>query len=213
MEHGRGHLREACKAYERPLKKPNRFFLHEHPWGATSWSEPEVQKLMNDERVYVVKGPMCRWKMKVPGANADEYVKKETGWMTNHKGLAELLQGECDGQHRHVHLVDGLAKYAQVYPPRLVSAILKTVAQTIHSEHVPVQAFVESGPVPEVHGPMETEEYKECWDDVNGGYLNAEMVAAARQDELKWVDKQQLLEQVPTKMCYEETGRAPITLK
>ena len=94
-----------------------------------------------------------------------------------------------------------------------MSAILKTVAQTIHSEHVPVQAFVESGPVPEVHGPMETEEYKECWDDVNGGYLNPEMVAAARQDELKWVDKQQLLEQVPTKMCYEETGRAPITLK
>ena len=42
------------------------------------------------------------------GLQGTGYVRKETGWMTNHPGLAQLLQGECSNKtegkpwHRHV---------------------------------------------------------------------------------------------------------------
>ena len=51
------------------------------------------------------------------------------------------------------------------------------------------------------------------WDDVNGGYLDPVRVTAARKDEMSWVDKQELLDIVEVSQCYEETGKAPITLK
>ena len=57
------------------------------------------------------------------------YVRKETGWMTNHLGLAQLLQGECTNMvagkpwHRYVHLIR-LARPAARYPPALVRVVL-----------------------------------------------------------------------------------------
>ena len=66
------------------------------------------------------------------------YVRKETGWLTNDADLAELLEGVCAnlmedprGWHRHIELVDGRAKMAQVYPPKLVEAILWTIRYKI----------------------------------------------------------------------------------
>ena len=40
-----------------------RLFLHEAPWSATSWKDPEVQELLSRKEVRIVAGPMCRWVM------------------------------------------------------------------------------------------------------------------------------------------------------
>ena len=82
LEEGREKLRVAIKYYKERRAR-GRYFLHEHPAHATSWKEPEIVKLMHQEGIYVVEGPMCRWGMKSKDASGVGYVRKPTRWMTN----------------------------------------------------------------------------------------------------------------------------------
>lgn len=54
------------------------------------------------------------------------FIKKQTCWLTNSPEMAECISGKCKGGHRHVHLINGRARAAQTYPPKLVS-ILKGI--------------------------------------------------------------------------------------
>jgi len=216
------HLRVATDCYWRQIHR-GRLFLHEHPWGASSWKEPEITALSSRPDVYIVKGPMCRWGMESTDKRVDPprtgYVRKETGWMTNSKRLAELLEGVCsnvDGSrpwHRHVHLIGGLGKAARIYPPALVEAVLQVLQEMMHEsgELNAVEAFG-AGPSP-AEEPMPNGEWQEFWDHVNGGYLDAEKVSAARAQEREWIAKQGVYRIVPRSMCLEETGKAPIPLR
>ena len=38
-----------------------RWFLHEHPWDADSWSDECIQEVASLPGVYVVRGDMCPW--------------------------------------------------------------------------------------------------------------------------------------------------------
>eukprot|EP00972_Heterocapsa_arctica_P042704 6296306-Heterocapsa_arctica.AAC.1 len=50
MERARTHLHFCIELYNIQLKA-GRYFLHEHPATATSWSDPEVNKLMQKASV------------------------------------------------------------------------------------------------------------------------------------------------------------------
>ena len=135
MDKALEHLLNSCSFYRKQLKA-GRLFLHEAPWNATSWKDPEVKALTDRPDTYLVRGPMCRWEMMATdrrGLQGTGYVRKETGWLTNSRELAQLLEGECsnkagkDPWHRHVHLIGGIAKQAARYPPALVKAVLRTV--------------------------------------------------------------------------------------
>ena len=128
---GRHRLQVAIGCYRSQMKR-GRLFLHEHPDGADSWQEAEMVALLEEPGVIRVRGPMCRWDMEAEdrrGLQGRGYVRKMTGWVTNCKELAELLEGECSNLtgrrewRRHIHLIGGIAKGAQVYPPKLVKAI------------------------------------------------------------------------------------------
>ena len=82
------------KAYWRQLEM-GKHFLHEHPNPASSWKMPEVEELANDPRVYVVKGPMCRWDMIQEDRKGIGHIRKETRWMTSSPVLARILEGRC----------------------------------------------------------------------------------------------------------------------
>ena len=137
------------------------------------------------------------------------YVRKETGWITNCKELADLLQGECENKytgqvwHRHVSLENGRARKAQVYPPNLVYAILKTLKKTlVDSGRLSALEERVAGPVPEeplVAYDLLTdpngngEDWSTYYDDVNGGWLETGMVKKARVEGLKWVKDQSVI--------------------
>ena len=95
------------------------YFLHEHPWSATSWNEPRVQELLKYPDVEVVKSDMCCFGMYQNTDAGDLFVKKPTGFMTNAPEIGKILSQECEGKHRHVHLLNGRAKKAEVYPDEL----------------------------------------------------------------------------------------------
>ncbi|CAK0888487.1 unnamed protein product [Prorocentrum cordatum] len=222
MEEARHHLKVAVDAYWRQLRKPGRYFLHEHPWSARSWDEDIIKELVAHPGVFTVKGPMCRWGMKLtnPRSGQEEFVRKETGWVTNHPGLARRLQGTCsnvDGRaewHRHITLVGGIARFAKVYPPKLVEAVLEELKDTLNDVGELSTAQVQqSGPVP-VDAAVPPGDWTSYWDDVNGGYLEAGLVAQARAVEREWVKKQELIEIVPrSQESLRKKGRKPGNFK
>jgi len=95
MKEALHHLHVSCKMYRKQYNS-GRWFLHEAPWNAGNWKDPEVEALKALPRVRLVKGPMCRWSMTATdkrGLQGSGYVRKETGWLTNNQTLADLLEG------------------------------------------------------------------------------------------------------------------------
>ena len=188
-------------------------------------------ELMEQDDIYVVEGPMCRWGMKRKDASGAGYVRKPTKWMTNSRVLAEILQSECPNKegrawHRHVMLVNGRAKAAQIYPPALVAAILKGIkAQMKEDGEIKDLGHLNVGAVPDEE-PDCSEECFEGWfpeqkdeddriyvDDITGVQLPTEEVLKARQEELQGIHKQKIYEKRTLDECWEVTGKTPITLK
>ena len=223
---GRKHLHTSIDAYWTQLQS-GRLFLREHPKWATSWKDPRMIELQANANVYTISGPMCRWEMIGEDATGVGYVRKETQFVTNSKILATLLEGHCEGGHRRVHLINGRAGFAQVYPPKLVKAILKAVKQELRNRNelnsvatsldgVGPSPDGESNEIPGQLSPptdLEEDDGELIFDSVTGVSLPHAEVWKAREEELQWVEKQQIYEVADIDEAWEVTGKAPITLK
>ena len=215
LAEGRLHLKTACEAYEEQHRN-GRFFLHEHPKPASSWQEEPMRRIMELEGVYTIQAPMCKWGMTSEDGEGLGYVRKETQWVTNSPELAKTIEGKCDGSHRHVHLINGRARYAQVYPPKLVSAILRGIKRELRNlGELSMVAEMTGGPAPDGESNEQKGEYFDgkYFDTTTGAPLRTEAVLEARKEELRWIHKQRIYEKVPLEECYEVTGRKPIDLK
>lgn len=217
---GRKHLHTSIDAYWTQLNS-GRLFLHEHPKWASSWRDVRMIELQSDPRVYTISGPMCRWEMLGEDAKGVGYVRKETQFVTNSKVLATLLEGTCEGGHRHVHLINGRARFAQVYPPKLVRGVLKAVRQEL-LKRGELNSVTEKlggvGPVPDgesnepTENPAPTTEFEEddeeaICDSVTGKPVPRQEVWKAREEELQWVEKQQIYEPADIDEAWEVTGK------
>ena len=56
-------LHFAAKVYEDRHSK-GRWFLHEHPWSATSWQDKRVMEVASLPGVFIARGEMCVWGLK-----------------------------------------------------------------------------------------------------------------------------------------------------
>ena len=62
-------------------------------------------------------------------AGEEGAAKKATSLFTNSVTMAGMLDHECPGDHDHVHLMSGRAKYAAIYPKLFLDRILKGVGE------------------------------------------------------------------------------------
>ena len=120
--------------------KGGRYYLHEHPAGASSWKHASmVQFIVADHSdVELVVGAMCSFGMMAVNKHDEPLglVKKLTRWMTNAPEIAKLLTAPCSGDHEHHGLLGDTAntKRAQVYPPRLCKAIVQGLINQLRSD-------------------------------------------------------------------------------
>eukprot|EP00959_Pyramimonas_sp_CCMP1952_P182706 3820993-Pyramimonas_sp.AAC.1 len=127
-----------------------RWFLREHPWSASSWSDPGVVALASEPGVYAVRGDMCSWGLKAENENGEmEPVMKATGWMTNNIQLAELLSRRCNGKRKHAQLMGrNKVRGAKSYTMKLKKAILKVLMQEL--ERIgELNSVTQAGPIPD----------------------------------------------------------------
>ena len=70
---------------------------------------------------------MCAFGMMSKDAEGEGPVLKLTIFMTNSAEVKKELSQKCRGFARHVHLVEGCASAAQVYPPGVCRAVRRGV--------------------------------------------------------------------------------------
>ncbi|CAJ1387436.1 unnamed protein product, partial [Effrenium voratum] len=184
-----------------------RYFLHEHAKPSRSWKEPCIEKLQAMDGVYTVQAPMCKWHMKAEDGQGVGFVRKETCYVTNSAEMAnyKALEGRCEGSHRHVHLINGRAREAQVYPPKLVNAILRGIKKELmNAGEISELSSITAGPSPDETSSEPTESFFDpdvqtegvFFESVTGTPLKTEKVWEARREEMTWVKKQDLYEVV-----------------
>ena len=221
LAEGRKHLEVAVDSYLEQHRN-GRYFLHEHPKPSASWEEECMKKLQALPGVSTVQAPMCKWELTAEDGQGIGYVRKETQWVTDSREVAEAIAGKCDGRHRHVQLINGRARQAQIYPPKLVSAILKGIKKELHNiGELDMLSELVAGPCPDDTSNEQTEEFfdpdqmasGEYYDAITGIKLDPVQVLKAREEEMQWVRKQELWDVVDETLCWQETNRPPISLK
>ncbi len=106
-----------------------RYFLHENPASATSWSLGCIQRVMGLGKTVAVTGDQCEYGLLSCDSSGVAPAKKPTKFMTNSLAIAGELNVRCRGGHRHVHLVSGRAAAAAEYPDGLCEAICRGLAR------------------------------------------------------------------------------------
>ena len=110
-------------------------YVFEHPWGATSWSEPCLKRLVQQPDSYLARVDQCQFGLVSSQGNP---MRKRSGFLTNLLDLATSLNRTCHGDHQHEHIVgrapgdtDNRSRMAQRYPKLLIQCILGTYAANI----------------------------------------------------------------------------------
>ncbi len=110
-----------------------RYFLHEHPWAATSWHLQCMQKVLGMPGVVEIRVDQCAYGQMSRDERGVGLALKPTRFATNAPLLARILEKRCSnhmGQlplHRHVHLMCGRASAAAIYPPAMCEAIVEGI--------------------------------------------------------------------------------------
>lgn len=185
-------------------------FLHEHPADSDSWASGGIKKLMEDPRVVVVRGPICKWCLE----GSDHQPRASTQWLTSSSEVACALAGSSAGARgskppvwlRALRAGPGESTYVK-YSPRLMSTILEATARQLRSDGVDLHSFA-AGPHNDEPELIEEAEYEEAYvDDISGKQLSTEDVRTARRLEMEWIEKQNVLQKVPLETALAEQGR------
>ncbi len=132
MDRARVHLDFMCRIYKIQAKA-KRYYIHEHPAGASSWKEESIISTMRETKAYHAIAHMCRYGMTTMENGKEKLVRKATRFMTNSKIAAEHLGKRCFNEgspmkdHDHGQLVGHKTKKAQVYPPELCRTICRAI--------------------------------------------------------------------------------------
>ena len=131
------HFRFVCQLYQMQLDA-GRYFLHEHPVGATSWKEKCVEEIWQHPSVERIISDQCQFGQQHDG----EPVMKPTGWMSNAPHILQQLNKRCQGPRGlcsatgtpHRHALGKVARDAAIYPFLLCKAILVGLCKQLRED-------------------------------------------------------------------------------
>ena len=157
------HMEFVAKLYKLQMDG-GRYFLHEHPKNASSWTLKCMKEVIQELGVYRVEADMCRFGLTATDTMGEGLVKKPTSFLTNSLCVANAIGLKCNNSteqhpHRHVHLVEGRARNAGTYTRKLCQKICEGLIQ---QKELDSTGLMHLG----VIEPMSTEEMKkEGWCD------------------------------------------------
>ena len=180
-----------CKIYKLQMRA-GRYFVHEHPLSATSWKTERMLDMRHRPGVYTAEAHMCAFGMMSKDKHGPGYAMKPTRFLTNSVAMMKALSRRCPGHHRHVHLMEGRARAAAIYPQKLCRAVCRATMEQAKMDAGDLACMPCSDSDGEEHVcevEFEVPQSKAYWDDLTGRELKSEMVEAARAEELSVVKK------------------------
>jgi len=235
LRRGKEHVNFCVKVYMIQIQA-KRHFIHEHPEASTAWKNTDLVQLAMEPQVDATTLHMCAYGMQSEDEHGKGLVKKATRILSSSPEVLKKLAARCsnesgDSQHRHVHLIQGRAKAAQVYPREFSMRVCEGVAaqqrldslglqslpimsvDAMHqaagskgTDECPSQGLHEVSPADEAEGLV-------AWDDVSGQQLDAKLMVAARKEEIKYFREMGVYEKVDVSESWKETGKAPIAVR
>lgn len=231
------HLEFVCELYIEQVNA-RRYFLHEHPAGATSWSEDCISHVLQCKGVDLVTGDRCQY-----GQEDDkrEPVKKPTKWLSNSQEVLKQLSRRCNGREGRrsrragaVHSVvqGSTTKRTAIYTPELCRAILRGFRNQLVMDGrlilgtVGIQRPEEKMSDKELlhvagyYGRttygccnVESETGETFHDAITGQPLRPDLVRAARREELEYFASKHVWKKVPWHRARELQGKPAISVR
>lgn len=180
-------------------RRAGRGFLFEHQLPATSREMESLKKLANMPEVHKSVFDMCRFGMTAEDGEGEGLVRKSTQILTNVKAIADILSVRCGAGHRHVHLISGKAKAAQVYPPKMCEGIIKGLRLWIsQSEDARSRQILEFSREDLCDlAEAKSVESGDYLDDIKGDHLDSALAKIARGEEIQVFKERRVYEPVP----------------
>ena len=97
---------ELCIALYREQIKAGRYFVHEQPASASSWSLYCTREVGRMKGVVTVRADMCQFGPKTVHKGHEGYARKPTRFMTNSPLMAVKLGRVCSRGHEHIPLLE-----------------------------------------------------------------------------------------------------------
>ena len=80
--------------------RAGRYYIHEHPWSASSWELPCIRRLLQQLETKLTYTDQCQFgQVTVDDQGRTWPVRKPTGFMSNSRFVAEELCQVCAGGH------------------------------------------------------------------------------------------------------------------
>ena len=111
------HVRFCMQLYKMQMQN-GRYFLHEHPEGATSWDLEMVKEIEEFPGVHKVRCDQCQYGLVTTVKGETRPARKPTAFISNSWFVSNELTMRCSGDHEHFSLMEGRAKAAQEYPDK-----------------------------------------------------------------------------------------------
>ena len=225
-----GHLNFVTSLYIEQIEG-GRYFLHEHPRYATSWTVEAMEELKKIPGVQISFGDQCQYGAEVrSGPERGSPVKKPTGFLSNSPQVLRSLERKCSGGDgswacsrtkggKHVLCSGKVAREAAIYPRELCRAILRGITRQLHEDRrlkdgcFGVQAEDDEEEIMEqCRGPEEgySGKYR---DDLTGQVLKDELVTKARRTELDFFHSKGVWVKQSIARARQQTGKAPISVR
>ena len=203
------HVKFMIELYTVQVRE-GRYFIHEHPVGASSWRLEEMVRLLEMEGVETVIGDQCMFGLKTWGKGGEVPTKKPTRFATNADAVKLELAVRCDKNHVHQRLANNRAKGAEQYPKRLCAAICRGIIKQKRNDgmHIKPIAGIQMGKLlrlsPKLPDPEQFHDKEEreisgqlAWDDLTGMKLETDKVKEARQKEIQYIKEKEVWVKIP----------------
>ena len=228
LEAGRVHLAFSMRLYMMQIEA-GRFFVHEHPHDAASWSGEVVMKVASIPGAETAVVDMCAYGMRVDTGPVQGPARKRTRIMSNSHEVIKRIARTCPNEsreeskhHVHVPLEQGRAKRCQVYPREFSRKICEGIAAEkklrrlglVSMELMDIDDLeVDVAKGHEASQDLHEQGLTQAFDDQSGERLLPDMVRKARKEEMDYFRSMNVYEKVPTAECVAATGRKPIAVR
>ena len=207
LKDAKGHVKFCIEIYRIHLEG-RRHFVHEHPEKSSAWEMLELTEFLMHPEIGSVVLHMCGFGLVAEDKKVEALVEKGTRVMSSLGEVLKPVDRRCSSEvgqdpRRHVHLIQGRAGQAQVYPRLSGEQLCEGVAARKRFDSLGLQ----SRPIMSVRRMQEAVDKSrgnECpseslhetggtgmvaFDDVSGQRLDSALMVKARADEIAYFQR------------------------